>query len=543
MYFGDEVTHDMSNVNISHPSDAMDVTEGAWSNPDQNYLIPPPSPPPEAYMPLAPKRSKKREHPSSSHAHAPTTTATMDLARREVSRERDMAAEIKHLRMELESAKKQNDILNRKLMMMGEGAQVISQLQQFMSHLQILPEPTTQALSTTKGTTPMPTSQLKQFAPFAAFRDACNRYRDLPIVLFDLTSSANPEVALANDAFNALFQISDSMRRPWIHFISPLYLQRTATLLKKASLQYLAVKFVQVYQTNQTQFVALDVHHFFHVHLPHSRQALMDLVFIIRLPQDMIPMPSTTDFMVWPVSLDENGQITDLPSLTNFGSLWDGSNSRGASSSMSHVTSGLSSSTGIAMIPDASDFEDTSFGISGAGPGRGPTINELVSPSVVEVSTPPQDNLRMDVGVDRMLSASPLDPSPVTWTEQDWNDPNAAWKDSPAWGYTDTSAGNMNVEDVSSPTKLLSSGMPSAPPHSNWPLMNSIGMMPPQVPGSGSTDDYNFLASSGAFPNDVASPFDPTLDNYTVDPFQELTPVTSTTSPTPAMDPHSRHRH
>jgi len=426
-YIGD-LSSQMDGVTLAHGSDHMDVTEG--DDVQHAVVFPSSSPPPETYMDIPPKRSRKKRdrYPEARHG-AGVAGATVssgksgaqqwqehDLAPARISGSHptriEMMREIQQLRHELDNAKRQNDMLNMKMMRMAESAHVLNQLQQYMSHLKIaLPDAASQtkdvvvgapnAQSTSKTLT---NAELKNLSPYAAFRDACVRYPGMPIVLFDLSTHI-PVAILANEAFNSLFS-TDAGNKPWVTFIAPTYLQRTKLLLNTASQHCAAMRFVQVYKdANQNEFVALDIHRFFATTSSTTgSRTFMDLVFLIHVSQ--LPYPTPEDLTYTPVAVID-GQI-DLSQLFSSSS----SSTSYAPTSSGHLSSSfpkpssLGSSGGIAFHPSESgglydpdlnlpyEFGDPfAFVPSSSSPSASISsrIDDISSPSVVEVTTPPQD--------------------------------------------------------------------------------------------------------------------------------------------------------
>jgi hypothetical protein len=412
-----------------------------------------------------------------------------------------MMSEISHLRMELDSARKQNDLLNRKLMRMAEGAHILNQLQQYMAHMKILPPETTQALSTHVNTSSnMTPVELEKFAPYAAFQDACMRYHDMPIVLFNL-SQPIPVVALANEAFNSLFS-TEAVNKPWISFISPAYLERTKQLLNNAAQHHAAVKFVQVYRdAMQKQFVALDVHRFYSIMNPSTNQRItMDLVFLVRSSQ--LTVPRTDDLMYWKAPLNESGQVDGLQSFTI---PTTGGSTATAAWGKPHIASSLTSSTGILLEPEMRDFSGDKF-------GKGLQIDELSSPSVVEVTTPPQDQEQYYSSIDGTYHVDPYLEDPSRWEVPDqWvsSSPNHMMTSSGGFGAStglaggSTHSGSVTIEEYSSPTG--SPGFPSASTRPSPATPHSPSL-------SGSIVSPSFTTRAGASMGTTAPSGQPEMD-------------------------------
>lgn len=418
----------MSHVEPEREQDMMDT--------GHSFVMPPPSPPPESYMQVQPKRPRKKrdrypEVDVSAGANRQTNWTEHDLAPARIQHTTpttlDMMKEIKHLKMELENAKKQNDVLNKQLLRMAEGAAAFNQLQQYMQHLKLLPEGTqaqTKDLVVGGGTrAPLTATDLKRLEPFGAFRDACVRYPGMPIVLFDL-SQPIPVVALANDAFDEMFG-TKADHKPWVTFIAPAYLERTKHILFSAYQYHDAVKFVQVYRdVAQNPFLALDFHRFWIVQQPNGHRTIMDLVCISRNPQ--LNYPEVDDRTFWKATLNENG-IVDMSSFP---------------SHSKHAVSSLTASTGITIPQDS--HSDPSFHF-------GPKIDILQSPNVTEVTTPPQDPFPTDEfnSGGKTISSSPLDsPGWFEMTEPPWA-PSSDWHSS--WPAPHSSSA-PTIEELSSPT-------------------------------------------------------------------------------------------
>jgi hypothetical protein len=466
-------------------------------NVDEIHYMPPASPPPETYMQIEPKRSRKKrdrypEPDVSSAAHRQTQWSEHDLAPALIQHapgsSLEMMKEIKHLQMELENAKMQNDILNKKLMMMAETAQAFTQLQQYMQHLKLLPDSTQAQTKEMVVGNPrtLSTADLKKLEPYGAFRDACVRYHGTPIVLFDL-SQPTPLVALANDSFNDLFS-TDAVQKPWVTFIAPPYLERTKHILNDASLRAKeAVKFPQVYKdAAQSTFVAIDIHRFFVVPSPATgRMMLMDLVFILRNSQ--LPYPASDDYTYWQIPVNEFGPV-DLQSHNAF-----------TVPSPAHqakaIANSLTASTGI-TVPAAGLDTDPDSPI---GASHHHNIDILSSPEVVDVTTPPQDGfpiLDYSSNAGKTISASPLDPPGWLEMMESTGNWNSEWN--AGWAHPPSTSAHPSVVELSSP---------SSPAHSAG-VASSNGH-PDPIPFSlfSSTADLSPLmqSSSDAIP---PSPFD-----------------------------------
>lgn len=379
-----------------------------------HHLMPPASPPPESYMEIKPKRPRKKrdrypELQSDSNSTAVTARSDRDLVVRAAPTvsTMDMMSEIKFLKAELAKANTQNDILNKKLLRMAEGTAILNQLQHYMQHLKILPGTidTDQALAISKelihhsAQRPLASTEMQNMSAYGAFLDACNRYPHLPIALFNL-SLPTPTVILSNDAFNALFA-TDARSKPWIHFIEPSYLARTREILFRANTNdYDAIQFVQVYKGFQKPVYALDMHQFYK--LQPSASSLVagaqtvDLVFLV--PNANLKKPAADDLTFWKAPLNDQGliRVDGINAISN--------------SSDPYLADALSSSSGISIERDGNGsmhpVTSSNSGMYHFAPSSN-RIDVIASPSVAEVTTPPQDADTHFSGNGSVMSVSP----------------------------------------------------------------------------------------------------------------------------------------
>lgn len=533
-YLPTYINHDLSNqmdgVTIMDTIPSMDTSVydadlGYGASVVQN-LMPPASPPPESYMEVKAKRPKKKrdrypELQNETPVFGSGVRSDRDLVVRagNTPSSMDLMNEIKFLRAELESARKQNDLLNSKLIRMAEGTAVLNQLQQYMTHMKILPSTAEhdQTLAVSKEVAinhklrQLSPTEIANMAPFGAFRDACTRHPNLPIALFNL-SLPTPVVVTSNDAFNNLFSTDSHVSKPWVHFIAPSHLERTKQLLFRAFTEHEAIRFVQVYKgPGQKQFLALDVHRFFSLYTPSGTQ-MMDLVFLITRPDLKYPHPD--DLTFWKAPLNDQGVIIlDSVAPTITGSL------------DAHVAETLTSSTGISFEHNgAATFHDPSsnsgFSHFGAIPSSSSSnrIDILPSPSVTEVTTPPQDPISTSsvMNASPRLSASPLDnnswmnetgpngefgtnsgtwydPNSTTWQPSDWSAMNMSGSiPIPAYGFAPSPApsSESRIEDLTSPSSP-GYAVPTTP--SNTPVAPSGDAAMNVVPPTG----FNGLTASG----------------------------------------------
>lgn len=557
-YINHDLSSEMDTVIIDQNHNNMVTDTNTYDDPQldllshHNTIMPPASPPPESYM-LAPNNNAKRQKRARSEQQNDTHASSSRGSERDLvvlapsaAHSREYFDEVKFLRAELEKARTQNDLLNKKLMRMAEGAAVLNQLQQYMQHLKILPSSyeEQQALAVSKELAvhhgqshPLGPAEMQNMAPFGAFRDACTRYPHLPIALFNL-SLPTPVVVLANEAFNTLFA-TDARSRPWIHFIAPSHLERTKQLLFRALSEHKAIRFVQVYKgPSQKQFVALDMHRFYQLPASSSFAAssgpqIMDLVFLVTGTK--LPIPPADDFTFWIAPLNDQGIIAMDSSAVSY-----------PGGSESYIADSLTSSSGISFEPygDTHVATTSNSGMShnfgnGASSSR---IDILNSPSVTEVTTPPQDHINefTDLGAHSSvmnasprMSASPLDsgswmatsgPSgeyggawydPATtaapWQASDWTSMNVSGNiPIPPYGFGATPPpSDRRVEELPSPS---SPGYPTPVTPNNIPV--PLGSAPGVDPGtsagsfSGLTASQELGLHGGHFPSFAEEDFD-----------------------------------
>lgn len=441
---------------------------------------------------------------------------------------RDLLKEIARLRLELEASKQQNDILNKKLLLMAEGANVLNQLQQYMTHMKILPPSVDQGMAVSKELSVHNTlshlspAELKNMTPFAAFRDSCVRYPHLPIALFNITQSS-PVVAVANDSFNRLFSVDDAQGQPWVHFIAPTHLERTKQLLFRALSEHEAIKFVQVYkQPSQKLFLALDVHRFFRISgapFGSLSPTVMDLVFIVTGAHLKYPPPE--DYTFWRAPLNDQGLVGDLQAFADPATAPPASHSTStsssthsfeygtgnSSSSSAHPIDHLTSSTGISFVPSAPD--GAAPGVSnGVNSGVSSRIDIFPSPSAEDISSPSIDRqydgsiAPMPPGTSPRLSASPLDPNP-------WLNYNTPEYVQTTWGDANSAAGYADW--------MQASGGISLPPHPSHidPSAHHYvpTMTPPSTPSVESNLSHHYHhhggTGSGIVVEELRSPSSP----------------------------------
>lgn len=552
-YINRDLSSEMDGVIIDHDHNNHMVTDtNTYDDAQtdislQHYPITPPaSPTPDSFMPNAKRHKGKRGH-QQQQTDAPAAaskSSDRDLVVRAPSavHSLDLIDEVKFLRAELEKSRIQNDKLNKKILRMAEGAAVLNQLQQYMHHLKILPSSyeEQQALAVSKEVAlhhgqqrPLGPAEMQNMAPFGAFRDACTRYPHLPIALFNI-SLPTPVVVLANETFNTLFA-TDARSRPWIHFIAPSHLERTKQLLFRALSDHDAIRFVQVYKgPSQKQFLALDMHRFYQ--LPptanfgsSSVPQIMDLVFLVTNPN--LKYPPADDFTFWKAPLNDQGIIAMEGSSVSF-----------ANASDSYIADSLTSSSGISFEPYGNDTHAATSSNSGLSLNFGSSppsnrIDILNSPSVTEVTTPPQDHISefTDMGAHTSvmnasprMSASPLDSTswmatsgptgeyginsgawyePTTstspWQPSDWSSMNVSGNiPIPPYGFgASPPPSDRRVEEIPSPSSP-GYAAPATPHNTPVPLGANPGVEPAPSVGSfsGLTASQELGLHGGHFP-------------------------------------------